>query len=216
MSEIINTFAFDNPYDLIPMERAEFYEEQSQLSEPTKAVEVVNVLLFNEIGEIILQKRSHKKNHNPWLLDKSIWGHVTHGNDADYTVMVETVQELQVPSIVLRDKNDFEKTYELLKWYIHAVAIIKRQAVKLIKISKMIAGKEVMIGNKAHVYFWVYAGSVKNVDYEAKGILFYSLEELEEDMKQNPNIFTQDMQYYMSVFRKDIYEFRDFIISQRV
>ena len=70
--------------------------------------------MFNSYGEMIIQKRSFDKNHNPGLLDKSIGGHVQFGDTPDYTAMVETIQELQTPSIVLKNENDFVKTFHLL------------------------------------------------------------------------------------------------------
>jgi hypothetical protein len=61
---------------LIPMERKAFYDEQFALSvngqEPNRSVDVVQVLLFTLDGEVILQKRSQNKAHNPGLIDKSI------------------------------------------------------------------------------------------------------------------------------------------------
>ena len=110
MNETVNTFLLKNPFESIPMDRKSFYEEQvseyKKNGEPSRAIEVVNILLFNSQGELIVQKRSFDKNHNPGLLDKSIGGHLRYGDTPDYTVMVETIQELQTPSIVLKDKKD--------------------------------------------------------------------------------------------------------------
>ena len=116
MAETVNTFLLKNPFELIPMDRKDFYDEQvseyKENGEPTRAIEVVSILLFNSHGEMIIQKRSFDKNHNPGLLDKSIGGHIQSGDTADYTVMVETIQELQTPSIVLKDKNDLNKLWD--------------------------------------------------------------------------------------------------------
>lgn len=72
--EIVNTYPLDNTEKLIPMKRSEFYS--SQVNEykkngyPSYAIEVVQVFLFNESGEFVLQKRASTKNHNPNLIDK--------------------------------------------------------------------------------------------------------------------------------------------------
>ena len=217
MSEIINTYSLDNPYDMVPMDRNEFYTEQARISKdtgnPTKAVEIVNVFLFNEAGEIILQKRSSSKNHNANLLDKAVGGHIVHGDGADYTVMVETIQELQVPSLVLKNHKDFIKTLWLLSNYIATVAIVEKICTRLVKVKKIINNESLLFANKTHIYFWIYAGSVKNVDHEAKGILFYSLEELEEELEKYPDIFTSDMHLYTSEYKEKLYQFRDEIIK---
>lgn len=216
MSEIINTYPLDNPYDMIPMNRKDFYHEQFQVStqsgEPTKAVEIVNIFLFNEAWEVILQKRSASKNHNPNLLDKAVWWHIVHGDDPDYTVMVETIQELQVPSLVLKNHVDFIKTKSLLDNYLSTIAIVEKVDVRLVKISKVFKQWKALIANKTHFYIGLYGWSVKNVDHEAKGILFYSLEELEDEMNNFPDIFTGDMHYYMKEYKDKLYKFRDDII----
>jgi len=217
MTEIVNTYSLDDPYDMIPMDRREFYNEQLTIFletwKPTKAVEVVNVFLFNEGGEIILQKRSSNKNHNPNLLDKAIGGHLVHGDEPDYTVMVETIQELQIPSLVLKSHEDFNKTFWLLKNYLWTIAIVEKIDTRLLQVTKIMNDKAVVIPNNTHIYVWVYGGSVKNVDHEAKGILFYSLEELEEELEKYPDIFTQDMYFYFKEYRDKLYKFRDTIVT---
>ena len=76
MSEVVNSYLISHPEKLIPMDRAEFYEEQKLLHEtgkaPDKYIEVVNIFIFTEKGEMIVQKRSSRKNHNPNLLDKAV------------------------------------------------------------------------------------------------------------------------------------------------
>ena len=58
MSEIINTYSLDNPFNMIPMDRDEFYREQVEIfkkeGKVTKAVEIVNILIFNSHGELII------------------------------------------------------------------------------------------------------------------------------------------------------------------
>lgn len=212
MSELINTITLDNPNLVVPMERASFYQEQQEIFQKTwkstKAVEVVNIFLFNEAGQFILQKRSSTKAHNPNLIDKSVWWHIVHGDSPHFTVMLETVQELQVPSIVANNDEDFRKIHKLLKDHMATTAIVKYFWTELVFLNKIINEKEIAIGNKTHLYIWVYEWSVKNVDREAKGVLFYSFKELEEELSQFPKIFTYDLHYYFNKY-KDY--FRDFI-----
>jgi hypothetical protein len=87
-------------------------------------------------------------------------------------------------------------------------AIVKYFWTELVFLNKIINEKEIAIGNKTHLYIWVYEWSVKNVDREAKGVLFYSFKELEEELSQFPKIFTYDLHYYFNKY-KDY--FRDFI-----
>lgn len=213
MAEIINTYLLENPAEMVPMDRKDFYDEQVRIfketGQPTKAVEIVNVLLFNSHGELIIQKRSFGKNHNPGLLDKSIGGHVENGNTPDYTVMVETIQELQTPSIVLGNKNDFDKTIKLLGKYLETVSVICHLKTEITTFVKVVNGEDIEIANKMHLYIGIYDGRTRPVDRESKGVLFYSLIELENEMQKAPATFTNDLHYIMKEYKKEIYEFVD-------
>lgn len=215
MSETVNTYLLDNPEVLIPMDRKEFYAEQvaeyKKSGKPTRAVEVVNVMVFNSHGEMIIQKRSFDKTHNPGLLDKSVGGHMQYGDTPDYTVMVETVQELQTPSIVLKDTIDFQKTHSLLNNYLETIAIVKNTQPKIYTPIKIINGEEVRIANKMHLYIGVYDGRIRPVDREAKGVLFYTLAELESEMNKNPDTFTDDLRCILVDFKDEIAEFTEMI-----
>ena len=57
MSEIINTYLLSDPDTLIPMDRDEFYAEQiaayEKTGQPTRAVEIIDVFIFNRFGELL-------------------------------------------------------------------------------------------------------------------------------------------------------------------
>lgn len=211
MSETITTYNLGNLDVAIPMDRNEFYKEQIENFEkgekPTRAVGIINIFIFDETGELFVQKRSDNKTHNAGMLDKTIGGHITYGDSNDYTVMVETVQELQVPSITLSTDEDFKKTYHLLNDYLNTVAVIKHIDTQAIELNKKIKGNEVPVLNKVHLYFGIYTGAVKTVDREAKGVLLYTLEDLEKEMKEFPNIFTDDLKQLIRRYRPEIAQF---------
>ncbi|MCA9356118.1 NUDIX domain-containing protein [Candidatus Nomurabacteria bacterium] len=215
MSETVNTYSLDNTDFLVPMDRKAFYEEQTRVfketGKPTKAVEIVNIMIFNSYGEIIIQKRSYEKAHNPGLLDKSIGGHVVHGDTVEYTVMVETVQELQTPSIVLKDFIDFNKTINILGSYLETIAIISTTKPIFYEPVKIINNEKIKIANKMHLFLGVYDGRIRPVDREAKGVLFYSLEELETEMKNQPNAFTDDLHEIIKLYKDEIVAFVELI-----
>lgn len=202
-----------HPDQFFSMDRSEFYAEQSALKKPTKAVAIVDIFLFDAEGEIFVQKRSNTKTHNPGLFDKSVGGHMQFGDDSNYTSMVETVQELQVPSIALYTEEDFQKTLILLKSYLNTVAVLKHVSTFIDTFEKVIEGKVRQIANQKFLFFGVYNGSVKTVDRESKGILLYSLEDLQEEMKQFPERFTYDLQYYVRNFSREMHDFSRLIAS---
>ena len=211
MSEIINTYLLSDPDTLIPMDRDEFYAEQiaayEKTSQPTRAVEIIDVFIFNRFGELLIQKRSYEKAHNPGLFDKSIGGHVRYGDTADFSVMVETVQELQTPSIVLKNDHDFIKAVKVLHEYLSTVAIIKHVKTKIYLLNKKIQGKNVQIANRVHVYYGIYDGSTRIVDREAKGLLFYTLPELDTEMKEFQKAFTHDMHIFLEELQPEMNRF---------
>lgn len=213
MSELISVCSIESPFKTFPEDRAEFYTSQTevfkQTGAPTKATEIVNVFLFNRSGEFLVQKRSATKNHNPNLLDKTIGGHIQFGDQPYYTVMIESVQELQTPSIVLNTKEEFYKTYNLLQGYLDTIAVVYYHDVQLLKLGKIIKNENIVIGNKAHIFFGVYGGATKPVDREAKGVLLYSFDEIESEIEQNPNTFTEDFIYLFNAYKEDIRSFLD-------
>jgi isopentenyldiphosphate isomerase len=215
MSEQVSVCAVDSPLKCFPEDRSVFYAEQTaefkKSGVPSKAVEVVYVILCNKSGELLIQKRSSTKNHNPNLLDKTIGGHVQFGDKPYYTVMIESVQELQTPSIVLNTKEEFNKTFQLLQNYLDTIAVIYYNNVDIISLPKIIKDEKIIIASKAHVFFGVYGGATKPVDREAKGVLLYSFEEVEKEIEQNKDSFTDDFVYLFTTYKKEIKEFIDLI-----
>lgn len=211
MVEKITIYDLKKPETAIPMNRNDFYSEQTNIflktGKPTKACEIADVIFFTERKEIILQKRSLTKNHNPGLIDKSIGGHVSFGDLPFYTVMVETVQELRVPSIVLRTDEDFTKTFKLLEDYLDNIAIIKQIDKKIFFLNKIIKGKKITIANNVDFFLGIYSGATKPVDGEASGVLYYKLDSLRKKMRVNPNIFTHDLIFFIDHYKKEIDNF---------
>lgn len=175
-----------------------------------KLLQLFNYSFFDLDGELFIQKRNAHKNHNPGLLDKSIGGHIKYGDTPEYTAMVETVQELQIPSIVTTDKNNFIKTFDLLKSHLNSVAIlfpVKKCFGNIVNQEKIIDGRITTIASKIYLYFGVYTGAIKTVDNEAKGILMYDLEDIKQEMQETPNAFTNDLNYFLHYYSDQISKF---------
>ena len=211
MSEQVTTYLLNNPSIDIPMDRDEFYAEQiaafKETGEPTRAVGTIAIFIFDEQGELYLQKRSDSKFHNPGFMDKSIGGHIQYGDSDDYTVMVETVQELQVPSIVLRTDEDFRKTHKVLKSYLNTISLIKQIDTRIFKFERLINGEKIVIANKINVFFGLYQGAIKTVDREAKGVLLYPIDDLAKEMAASPDRFTHDLHVLFRDYREKMEKF---------
>lgn len=61
---------------------------------------VAHVLIFNSKGEILLQKRSHKKDVAPGKWDTSVGGHIGMGETVEEAVMREMEEELGIKGIM--------------------------------------------------------------------------------------------------------------------
>lgn len=212
MDEQITVSKVGQPAITNQYSRKLFYDEQfSETSIENLAVHVVDVLVFTLQGEVILQKRSFDKRHNPSLIDKSVGGHITFGDSADYTVMVETVQELLTPSFVLKDEKDFLKTLKLLKPYLSTIALMKLEDLKEFEFAKTVDGKEFPVNNVVHLYFGIYEGRMRPADKEASGVLYYNLASLRSEIEQKPDLFTDDLKNMLKHYKTEIDHFVDLI-----
>lgn len=77
-------------------ERAELHRD------PVLIHRVVHVLVFNNHGELLLQKRSDTKDVAPGKWDTSVGGHVSPGEDILAAARRETDEELSIKSCEMR------------------------------------------------------------------------------------------------------------------
>jgi len=185
--------------------RKNFYDEQfSDNPKNDIAVHVVAVFIVTSGGEVLLQKRSSDKRHNARLIDKTLGGHITYGDDPDYTVMVETVQELLTPSIVLRNTDDFAKTHSLLKHYLNTVALIRFDKTREIRVTRTVDGIPHAMTNVVHMYVGLYDGSTKPADNESAGMLYFKLDDLDTEIAATPEQFTDDLKTLFKMYKPDL------------
>ncbi len=212
MSEIITTYLLDDLDQPIPMDRTEFYDSQIELAKkgekPNRAIGVAQILLFTQDGDIIIQKRSRSKKHNPEKLDKTVGGHIVFGDSPSYTVMAETLQEMSIPAFVLNSEEDFRKTFKLLSGHLSNSALIQFIDSHTDTFIKEFSGHEkVSIINKYYFYIGVYNGSIRPADKEAAGILFYNFDQLKKEITENPQIFTSDLKFFIDKYNNKINKF---------
>lgn len=215
MREIASIYNINDPKEPIPMDREKFYDKQieahSSGAKLHQAIGIFDVFLFSERGEFILQKRSHKKRHNQLLIDKAVGGHIQHNDSPYYTAMIETVQELQVPSVVLRQDEDFVRTFCILKEYLENTAILRLIDGKIHTINNVIDEKEIPILKNVWLFFGIYSGASKPVDREASGVLYYEKEVLFKEMKDKPDLFTPDLHYFIKEYGDKMDEFLEIL-----
>lgn len=210
MSEYIHSYELDNKFQAASMDRKEFYDKQIEAyknnGKPTKAVGLFTVLLITEKGDIILQKRSPHKRHNAYLIDKSVGGHIEFGDTVYYTAMLECVQELRVPAVVLRESEGFIRTLGLLKDALESVAVLELIDNNIYQIDTFFDDEKVTIAKNIWFFLGIYGGPIKPVDGEASGVLYYKWEDLLKEMKKSPDIFTPDLHLLTKEFKPQIEE----------
>ena len=177
-------------------ERKKFYseikDEFAKKGKISKQVKTIRLILMNSEGRIYLQKRSKLKDENPGLYDKTVGGHVAKYNTYDMTVIRECAEELGFPASILSEK-EFNKAVHVTDLSI--VGIFKKvdyisnfQSVRITK------KRDKFIQPFMNTfYIGYYDGAIRFVDGESSGIEVFSLKELKEDIKKNPDKFTEDI-----------------------
>lgn len=213
MSEIISVYNLDDRLRAQPLERDKFYDEQitefKKNGKPTRAVGIFDCLLITEKGEIILQKRSHDKRHNPYLIDKTIGGHIQYGDTPFYTAMIECVQELKIPAVVLHENEDFYKTIKILSNSLESVAVLELIDNNIYEIDNYFGADKITIAKNIWFFLGIYGGPMKPTDREASGVLFYTFDILKEEMKARPQLFTPDLHFIIKKYENSILKMID-------
>jgi isopentenyldiphosphate isomerase len=153
----------------------------------------VRLILMTSNGRIILQRRSKWKGDNAGLWDKTVGGHVNKGNTYDITILKECAEELGIPSTVV-DEMYFEDTVATTDLNILGV-LTKLVYLDNYNSRRVHNGKVWVEKSMSQFYIGYYDGPIRFVDNESCGIQTFTYEELSNDIKQNPMMFTQDMKY---------------------
>jgi isopentenyldiphosphate isomerase len=206
MSEKLEVYDLESK--LICLEdRDKFYNdienEWKEDKKVSKKVKSIRVLLMNSKGRVYLQKRSKFKEVNPGMYDKTIGGHVPAGHSWDMTLIRECAEELGFPASVVSDE-DFDETIKITDLSI--VGVFK----KVDYIDNFESMRTTRDGNEmiqpwiTNFYIGYYDGGIRFVDGESSGIEVFSLDELEEEIKSNPDKFTEDIKFMIKKYIKYI------------
>jgi len=186
-------------------DREKFYDEiKKEFAETgkiTRQIKTIRLLLMNSQGRIYLQKRSKLKQENSGLYDKTVGGHVSAGDSYEMTVVRECAEELGFPASVLTPE-EFRKAIKVTK--LDIIGIFK----KIEYVSKFMSKRVVNKGNDFiqpcmdSTYLGYYDGPIKFVDGESSGVEVFSLDELKEEIKNNPEKFTEDIKFMIKKYEK--------------
>ncbi|MBU0665768.1 MAG: NUDIX domain-containing protein [Nanoarchaeota archaeon] len=204
MSEKLEIYDLNS--ELITIEdRKKFYSEiKTEFKETgkiSKKVKAIRLILMNSSGRIYLQKRSKMKTENAGKYDKTVGGHVSAGDSFNMTVIRECAEELGFPATVL-EPEEFEKAAKVTN--LDVIGLFKKIEYLPNFLSKRISNNnsEFIQPYMTSIYFEYYNGPIKFVDGESSGIEVFSLEELKEDIKENPDKFTEDIKFMIQKYEK--------------
>lgn len=202
MEEELEIYDLDDGF-LHVQDRKQFYneikEEFERTGKITRQVKTIRLFLMNSQGRIYLQKRSKLKGENPGLIDKTVGGHVTKDDSFDMTCIRECAEELGFPASILPEEA-FNKAIRVTD--LNIVGIVKRvdhisnfQSVRITK-----EGNRFVQPHLCRFYIGYYDGPIKFVDGESSGVEAFSLEELKEEIKNNPERFTEDIKFMIKKY----------------
>ena len=186
-------------------DRKKFYseikDEFAEKGKISRQVKSVRLILMNSKGRIYLQKRNKSKDENPGLYDKTVGGHVAKDDTYDMTTIRECAEELGFPASIL-SPEEFDKAIKVTNLSI--VGIFKKidyipnfQSVRITR-----KGDKFIQPYMTTIYIGYYDGAIRFVDGESSGIEVFSLKELKEEIKNNPDKFTEDLKFMIKKYEK--------------
>lgn len=195
---------FDEDGELIAIQERSEYEKEIEEEYATKGrisrrVRAIRLLLLTSHGRIYLQKRSKLKKANPGLLDKTVGGHVGAGHTYSMTVVKECAEELGFPSTVL-DSSEFRKAVQVTDLRIIGVIELIEIVDDFISTRVRRDGSTFRQPYITGMYVGYYDGPIRFVDGESCGIESFSMQELQSELAEHPNMFTEDVKFMVSKY----------------
>ena len=184
--------------------RSSFYEEIRQEfttnGSITRQVKIATGFLLNSRGGIYLQKRSLDKQENPGLYDKSVGGHVLAGMPFELTLVLEYAQELGAPVAVAASPHEFDVAVKSMP--LSLVGICSRvdyvAPFNSVRINQ--DGSKINIPFMNQVFVGYYDGSIRFIDGESRAIEVFTAGQLKDQIRLNPNLFTEDLKFMVEKY----------------
>ncbi|MBT4870103.1 MAG: NUDIX domain-containing protein [Candidatus Diapherotrites archaeon] len=202
MAELLEMFSDEG--ELIgSMEKKKFHQTQRkeffENGKVTSRHKAVKLILMTSTGRVILQRRSKWKGDNAGMWDKTVGGHVTKGDSFDLTMLKECAEELGIPATTV-SKPEFE--ISVVTTDLHVLGILTKLSYLDFNKSnrKQKDGKVWTEPSMTQFYIGYYDGTIRFMDQESCGIQVFALDELEDEIKKNPDEFTDDIKYILDKF----------------
>ena len=190
-----------------PLERDVFYRQTTQEFERdgtiNRMVKSIRMLLLNPAGRVYLQERSIEKSENPGLLDKTVGGHVTAGVSYDLTLVKECAEELGLPAAVV-STHEFDTAVRSIDLKVIALCRDIEYIAPFNSVRIMQDGSRFVQPFMSTFYIGYYDGAIRFADGESSGIKVLSLEQLSNQIRTNPNLFTEDLKFMIERYESHL------------
>jgi isopentenyldiphosphate isomerase len=203
--EIITLYTKEAPDAPFACGRTEYYDNDFT-THTDHYPAIIDVLLFNTHGDLLLQKRGRNKRNNPGKLHTTVGGHINWGERPEFSLVHECMEELGAP-VLLFPKEDYAQALAKLGPYTHKAALLYEVADVFRNHSADPIENRRHIKDRIWLYFGRYDGPVEIQDRESAGYEWMSLEEFEREFKTDPSQFTSGLKLFIETFQTEIREF---------
>ncbi len=194
---------FENKFRFYKSLRKEYQEKKKV----TRKVHTVRLFLLNGEGRIYLSRRSCLKKENSLLFDKTIGAHIRKNETPEYTILREAEEELGFAAVAL-DDEDFKDTIKGTNLRLFGVVKNTETLKNFNACYKQPDNTNVIFPQITTIFIGVYDGPIKFEDSETDIIEVFDIDELLEELNNNPDKYTKDLKIlipkYESELRKTI------------
>lgn len=203
--EIITLYLADTPDTPVSCARMEYYDNCTT-TYGKHHPGIIDVLLFNAHGDVLLQKRGRNKRVNPGKLSVTIGGHISWGDNADLTVVQESLEELGAPAMVFSPET-FANAYEKFGEYTSKMALICNTCVYFRDFSEHPIEQRRDIKDRVWLYFGRYDGPIAIPDRQSAGYEWIDLDTLEREFQAHPEQFAENIKHHVEEHGDAMWEF---------
>jgi len=194
VDEMITLYTREEPNKALSCKRSDYYDNDFMKYENHYPA-LIDVFLFNKFGDVLLQRRGRNQRNNPYKLHTTIGGHINWGENPEFSLVHECMQELGAP-ILLFAQDEYEEAVAKLRGYTHKTALLYEVKNYYRNFSDSEIENRRDIKDRIWLYFGLYDGPIETPDRDSAGYEWIELGVLEKEMKNSPDQFTPSLMAY--------------------
>ncbi|MFA5917884.1 MAG: NUDIX hydrolase [Candidatus Gracilibacteria bacterium] len=176
------------------------YSETGELQYMVKSA---TAMLVNGNGDYILVQRGMTEDE-AGIIDKTVSGHVSSGDDYGETIVRELKEEVNIDSVIAKDEAEFKRLIEEIDTT--KTAVLFQLAVKEI-IYKYDGAEPYEKGFLAGVYTGLYNGEIIEFpDGEAAASIVIKSNEILKKIEENPELYTTSIAPLIKQYGSQIFD----------